>query len=256
MPGLIDSHWHMWNSLLRNAAPTAQGTTFFKTLAPLSAKFTPALSSMGVRLSLAEAINAGITTVNNWAHNVRGPAFADAEVRALEESGVRARFWYGYPQDMAATGKMDFKDVQRLKRMLSTSSRVDLGLAIRGPERTEADVWEEEFAFAKAENLPISTHIAVTREAQKKRAVRQLADRGLLNSSVQLVHATHVDAEDLQLIAKSGATVSLTPLTEMRVGYGLAPVMALHEAKIPSVWASTRWCCPAMPTRSWSCRRH
>jgi cytosine/adenosine deaminase-related metal-dependent hydrolase len=233
MPGLIDSHWHMWNSLLRNAAPTAQGTTFFKTLAPLSARFTPALSSMGVRLSLAEAINAGITTVNNWAHNVRGPAFADAEVRALEESGVRARFWYGYPQDMAATGKMDFKDIQRLKRMLSTSSRVDLGLAIRGPERTEATLWEEEFAFAKAENLPISTHIAVTREAQKKRAVRQLAERGLLNSSVQLVHATHVDAEDLQLIAKSGATVSLTPLTEMRVGYGLAPVMALHEAKIP-----------------------
>lgn len=233
MPGLVDSHWHMWNSVLRNAAPTEQGKTFFKTLAPLSAKFTAQLSYTGVRLSLAEAINAGITTVNNWAHNIRGPAFADAEVRALAESGLRARFWYGYPQDMAATAKMDFKDIQRLKAQLAKSSRIDLGLAVRGPERTEANIWEEEFAFAKAENLPISTHISVTRDAQKKKAVRQLAERESLNSTVQLVHATHVDAEDLRLIATSGATVSLTPLTEMRVGYGLAQVMALHEAKIP-----------------------
>lgn len=233
MPGLIDSHWHMWNSVLRNAAPTGQGKTFFKTLAPLSAKFSPQLSRTGVRLSLAEAVNSGITTVNNWAHNIRGPAFADAEVSALMESGLRARFWYGYPQDMAATAKMDFKDIQRLKAQLSGSSRIDLGLAIRGPERTGAGVWEEEFAFAKGQDLPISTHIAVTREAQKKKAVRQLSERKLLGSNVQLVHATHVDAEDLRLIAESGASVSLTPLTEMRVGYGLAQVMALHEAKIP-----------------------
>lgn len=233
IPGLIDSHWHMWNSVLRNAAPTEKGDTFFKTLAPVSARFTPQLSYTGVRLSLAEAINAGITTVNNWAHNIRGPAFADAEVRALQESGLGARLWYGYPQDADATRKMDFTDIKRLKGQLQFSSRIDLGLAIRGPERTEAAVWEEEFTFATAQGLPVSTHISVTRKAQQKKAVAQLHDRGLLNSNVQLVHATHVDAEDLHNIARSGATVSLTPLTEMRVGYGLAPVMALHKAGIP-----------------------
>jgi len=234
IPGLVDSHWHMWNSILRNAAPTPEGGTFFKIISALSGRFTPELSYMGVRLSLSESANAGITTVNNWAHNIRGPAFADAELRALRESGLRARFWYGYPQDIAATNKMDFADIERLQGLLGdNSSRLDLGIAIRGPERTDAKIWEEEFLFAKAHHLPLSTHIAVTRKAQQQRAVRQLGQRGLLSPDVQLVHATHVDAEDIRMIADSGATVSLTPLTEMRVGYGLAPLMALHVANIP-----------------------
>lgn len=234
IPGLVDSHWHMWNSILRNAAPTPEGGTFFKVISALSGRFTPELSYTGVRLSLCESINAGITTVNNWAHNIRGPAFADAELRALRESGLRARFWYGYPQDLASTDKMDFADIERLQRQLGgKSSRLDLGIAIRGPERTDAKIWEQEFHFAKAHKLPVSTHIAVTRKAQQQKAVLQLGQRGLLSPQIQLVHATHVDAEDLRMIADSGATVSLTPLTEMRVGYGLAPVMDLHTANIP-----------------------
>jgi 5-methylthioadenosine/S-adenosylhomocysteine deaminase len=234
IPGLVDSHWHMWNSILRNAAPTPAGGTFFKVISALSSRFTPELSYAGVRLGLSESINAGITTVNNWAHNIRGPAFADAELRALRESGLRARFWYGYPQDIAPTQNMDFADIERLQGLLGgKSSRLDLGIAIRGPERTAAKIWEEEFRFAKAHNLPVSTHVAVTRKAQQQKAVRQLGQRGLLNAHVQLVHATHVDSEDIRMIADSGATVSLTPLTEMRVGYGLAPVMDLHAANIP-----------------------
>lgn len=235
IPGLVDAHWHLWNSFMRNSAPTPGGQAFFKSQTGISSRFTPHLTDIGVRLGLAQAIEAGITTVNSWAHNIREPAFADAEVQALAASGLRGRLWYGYPQDLAATENMDFKDIQRMQALLQAPlfNRLDLGVAIRGPERTAADIWEREFAFAKAQSLPVSTHISVTVETQKKKAVQQLAQRGLLNANVQLVHATHVDAEDLRSIAQSGASVCLTPLTEMRVGYGLPPVAALYKAKIP-----------------------
>ncbi|MBD1551170.1 amidohydrolase family protein [Pseudomonas typographi] len=235
IPGLVDGHWHLWNSFLRNSAPLPHGNTFFKNQLAVSQRFTPALSALGVQLGLAEAVNAGITTVNNWAHNLRSPAFAEAELQAMADSGLRARLWYGYAQDLAANGHMDFDAIERLQAQWRGAAvhRLDLGLAIRGPERTEPPIWEQEFAFAASHGLPISTHIAVTAQAQQKKAVRQLAERGLLAPSVQLVHATHVDAEDLQSIARSGASVCLTPLSEMRVGYGLAPVMALHKANIP-----------------------
>jgi cytosine/adenosine deaminase-related metal-dependent hydrolase len=233
IPGLVDAHWHLWNSFLRSSSPAPQGQPFFKAQLAVSKHFTPELSALGVRLGLAEAINSGITTVNNWAHNLRTPAFAQAELQAMLDSGLRGRFWYGYAQDLAATAPVDYADILRVQAQLKGSSRFDLGLAIRGPERTEVTIWEPEFAFAKAHGLPISTHIAVTSQMQQKKAVQQLAKKGVLNPSVQLVHATHADAEDLRSIARSGASVCLTPLTEMRVGYGLAPVAALHEAKIP-----------------------
>ena len=233
IPGLVDAHWHLWNSFLRSSSPAPQGQPFFKSQLAVSKHFTPELSALGVRLGLAEAINSGITTVNNWAHNLRTPAFAQAELQAMLDSGLRGRFWYGYAQDLAANAPVDYADILRVQAQLKGSSRFDLGMAIRGPERTEAAIWEPEFAFAKAHGLPISTHIAVTPQMQQKKAVQQLAKKGVLNPSVQLVHATHADAEDLRSIARSGASVCLTPLTEMRVGYGLAPVAALHEAKIP-----------------------
>ena len=233
IPGLVDSHWHLWNSFLRNSSPLPHGTPFFKQQIAVSKRFTPALNALGVRLGLAEALNAGITTVNNWAHNVRGPAFADAELQAMAASGLRTRLWYGYPQDLAGTAPMDFKDIERVRTQLGSSPRLDLGIAIRGPERSPAPIWLQEFAFAKSHGLPISTHIAVTAKAKQQQAIRQLAERGVLNASVHLIHATHADAEDVQRIAHSGATLCFTPLSEMRVGYGLAPVTAMHAANIP-----------------------
>jgi 5-methylthioadenosine/S-adenosylhomocysteine deaminase len=235
IPGLIDTHWHLWNTFLRNSAPTPQGGTFFKSQLATSPRFTPQLSSLGVRLGLAEATHAGITTVSNWSHNLRNPAFAQAELKAMADSGLRTRLWYGYAQDLAPTAKMDFADIQRVQAQINASpgARIDLGVAVRGPERTGPQVWKEEFAFARDQRLPISTHIAVTRKTQGQKALQQLVREGVLNASVQLVHATHVDDEDIQSIAASGASVCLTPLTEMRVGYGLAPVAPLHQAKIP-----------------------
>nr|WP_256737663.1 amidohydrolase family protein [Pseudomonas sp. dw_358] len=232
IPGLVDAHWHLWNSALRNRSPAPQGPPFFKWQLAISPQFTPARSALGVRMGLAQAVNAGITTINNWAHNLRGPAWADAELQAMRSSGLRGRLWYGYPQDLAAGAPMDFADILRVQQHLDGGA-FDLGLAIRGPERTAPAIWQPEFAFARDHGLPISTHIAVTAAMQKKKAIEQLAHQQLLDASVQLVHCTHADADDLQRIAHSGASVCITPLSEMRVGYGLAPVAALHRANVP-----------------------
>jgi 5-methylthioadenosine/S-adenosylhomocysteine deaminase len=50
----------------------------------------------GTRLAAAEAADAGITTVHDWSHNIRGRQQAEEGLRALAESGLRARFSYGY----------------------------------------------------------------------------------------------------------------------------------------------------------------
>ncbi|MDB5532067.1 MAG: cytosine deaminase-like metal-dependent hydrolase, partial [Hyphomicrobiales bacterium] len=69
IPGLIDTHWHMWGSVARNMAGEDAKTGYFLFARAVGDVFTPEDNARGVRLSLAEAINSGITTVHNWAHN-------------------------------------------------------------------------------------------------------------------------------------------------------------------------------------------
>ncbi|GGW76912.1 hypothetical protein GCM10010350_72540 [Streptomyces galilaeus] len=49
----------------------------------------------GVLWGAVQAINAGVTTVADWAHNLRSEADIDANVRALHDSGIRARLHFG-----------------------------------------------------------------------------------------------------------------------------------------------------------------
>jgi cytosine/adenosine deaminase-related metal-dependent hydrolase len=89
MPGMVDTHWHLWNTTLRNMQRA--GKEYFPVKAAFVEHFTPQDHYRANRLALAEAVNAGITTVTNFSHNVRSPAHADAELRAMQESGIRGR---------------------------------------------------------------------------------------------------------------------------------------------------------------------
>ena len=57
--------------------------------------------------------------VHNWAHNVRSPAHADAEIAAMRDMGIRGRFAYGTPQGGANEQPMDLADLARVKRELA-----------------------------------------------------------------------------------------------------------------------------------------
>ena len=102
-PGLVDTHWHMWNTLLRSMSggmPGEDGPAgYFPVTVRLGRAFTDDDIYQGTLLAGAEAINSGITTVHDWCHNVRSPAHAEAGLRALADSGLRARFSYGYSAD-------------------------------------------------------------------------------------------------------------------------------------------------------------
>jgi cytosine/adenosine deaminase-related metal-dependent hydrolase len=92
MPGFIDTHWHLWTSMFRpfiRADVNAVG--YFPVSNRLGVLMTPEDSYRSVRLGIAEALSAGVTTVHNWAHNVRSPDHADAELSAMRDTGIRGR---------------------------------------------------------------------------------------------------------------------------------------------------------------------
>ena len=83
MPGLVETHWHMWNTIFRSFAGDRQEEGYFPTVARFGQQMTPDDIFQSTRLSAAEAINSGMTFVHSWCHNVRSTAHAEADIRAL-----------------------------------------------------------------------------------------------------------------------------------------------------------------------------
>ena len=69
MPGFVDTHWHIWNTIQKNML--SKGVEYFPLKAALVQHYTVEDFYNSNRLAYAEAINAGITTVHNFSQNTR-----------------------------------------------------------------------------------------------------------------------------------------------------------------------------------------
>lgn len=236
LPGFVDTHWHMWNTLLRSMAGDKRELGYFPTVATLGKLFTPDDMYQGTRLAAVEAIYSGFTFVHDWCHNIRRPDFAAANLKALGESGLRGRFSYGTPQAHPPTETIDLADLERLRRGWKSSGEglLDLGLAWRGmgaaPAVIPPEVYRKEFDAARAAGLPISVHVANLRS--RAGAVDALAKANLLGKDVQLIHAIWITPEEIQAIAAAGSCVSLSPYTELRIGFGFPQTGELLAAGV------------------------
>ena len=232
IPGLIDTHWHMWGSVARNMAGDDPKTGYFLFARAVGGVFTPEDNARGVRLSLAEAIHGGVTTVHNWSHNLPKPEFADAELAAHREFGARALFGYGYAGVAMVDQPINIADLDRVKREWIDPSEglTTLGICPRGPESNNLDICRREWEAARKLGARISVHMGTNADKAKQReGVKALAGAGLLGPDVILVHDTNTSDEDIDTVAKAGAFVSMSPYTELRTGFGISPVLRMLD---------------------------
>lgn len=236
-PGLVDTHWHLWNTLLRSMAAQASG--YFRLSAGLGRAFTPGDVYLGTLLACAEALSSGITTVHDWCHNVRSPAHAEAGLRALTEAGLRFRYSYGCPAGHPPGEPMDLAGLRALHRGWdSRGGLASLGLAWRGPgghggplPPVPEAVCRAEIGTAQALGLPVTVHVSGPRAAAGQ--VTTLARAGLLGPGLQVVHANSVTAAEIALLAETGTAVTVSPYSELLIGYGLPRTDEFLAAGIP-----------------------
>src|SRR5437899_7099872 len=95
MPGMIDTHRHMWQTAMRGyGADWTLSQYFVWYYLQWGKSFRPADVYAGNLLSAIEAIDAGVTTTVDWSHGLQTTEHADAAVDALEE--VPGRFILAY----------------------------------------------------------------------------------------------------------------------------------------------------------------
>jgi 5-methylthioadenosine/S-adenosylhomocysteine deaminase len=235
LPGLIDTHWHLWTALHRSMANSSPTNGYFALNVRLGTQFRPGDIYQGARLALAEALNAGITTVHDWSHNIRGPEYADANLRAHQEVGLRGRFSYGTPQGHPATAPLDIADLERVNREWFQSGRLELvhlGVAGRPPGVASDDVARVEWEAAQRLGLPVSYHANSNRAQGALANVQRLADAGMLGPRTQVIHALFTTAAERQALATTGTAVSVSPWSELLIGYGVTTVKDLIDAGV------------------------
>jgi cytosine/adenosine deaminase-related metal-dependent hydrolase len=221
MPGIVDTHWHLWTSLFRpfvRADMPALG--YFPVSNRLGQIMTPEDSYRAGILGLAEALSAGCTTVHNWAHNVRSPEHGDAELSAMRDSGARGRFAYGPAQGMPDDQPMDFAGIARVQKdwmpndgllTMGICSRNVGAMSIGGAARgvLTIDQTRRDWDAARKLGLPITLHTS------GPSPITQLEQAGLLgNNDLQLIHPLLTTAEERAMLAKHGVSYAIAPIGE------------------------------------------
>ena len=222
MPGFVDTHWHLWTSLFRPFVRADVNTLgYFPVSNRLGQLFTPEDSYRSVMLGIAEALSAGVTTVHNWAHNVRSPDHADAELSAMRDAGIRGRFAYGPAQGMPDDQPMDMAGVARVKRdwmpgdgllTLGICSRNIGAMSIGGATRgtLTIDMAKRDWGGARALGLPITLHTS------GPSPIKLLEEAGLLGPDVQLIHPLLTTPEERAILKARGVSYAMAPVGEAR----------------------------------------
>ncbi len=227
LPGLVETHWHLWSSLLRSLSGDRAEHGYFPTSRTVGTFYTAKDMYAAARLAAAEAVHSGITFLHDWCHNVRGPEYAEESLRGLTEAGIRARFSYGSPTGASNDAPIDLADLARLHSRwasYSSSGLLTLGLAWRGAA-SEASL--RDHARATELGLPISVHANNFKASAG--GIAALAQRKLLDERTQVIHAIWCTPEEIRALAESRASVSLSPYTELRIGFGM-PIAADFRA--------------------------
>jgi 5-methylthioadenosine/S-adenosylhomocysteine deaminase len=226
LPGMVDTHWHMWNTLLRSFGGEQAADGYFPRVSAYGQAMTPDDMYQGTRLAAAEAVHSGITTIHDYCHNVQSREHAEGGIRALRESGLRGRWSYGWAQGYPDSKLIDLPTLQAIHAdwaELSGEGLLSMGLGWRGMFRPSGplppEIYRREFDAARELQIPLSVHVGSADSATGQ--VAALGRQKLLGPDVQLVHALSATAAELKMVADAGSVVSLSPKTEMRIGYGL-----------------------------------
>ena len=247
MPGMVDTHRHMWQTAMRGYGADWTLTQYFVwNYLQWGKSFRPQDIYAGNLLSAIEAIDAGVTTTVDWSHNLQTIDHAEAAADALAE--VPGRFVLAYGNIQAApwewSATPEFRDF--VARRFAGGGTDMLGFQMAFDVPPAAPEFPEKAAFEVARELdvPVTTHAGVWKVTTDD-GIRLMHDHGFMNERSIYVHAASLSADSYHRIAATGGWASMSTESEQSAGQGYPPTWKLREHGIgvslsmdTSVWWS------------------
>lgn len=248
MPGLVNAHLHTWQTGLRGiAANWGHGGYFRHIHADMATRYGPEDNYLGNLLGALAQLDAGVTTLLDYCHNVTSLEQAERSIDALEESGIRAVFALGagkLPPAREAAEPFEQRvnpreRVERIRRgrLAAEDARVTMMLGIAGPHWATLEATRINLRLARELGLRSSSH-ATKRpaEAIAVEGYRALLAEGLIGPDHNIVHGNYLGDDELRLLLEAGVSTTATVQTELR-GYAVEPIVrrVVEMGFVPSI---------------------
>jgi cytosine/adenosine deaminase-related metal-dependent hydrolase len=243
MPGMIDTHRHMWQTAMRAYGADWTLTQYFVWYYLEHGKtFRPEDIYAGNLTSAWESLEAGVTTTVDWSHGLQSVDHAEAAVDALR--AVPGRFILAYGNIQAGPWEWTADPaVRAFLERLRDDDQLGLQLAF---DVTGDPSFPERAAFevARELGLAVTTHAGVW-GATNDDGIRLMHENGFMTPQNIYVHAATLTEDSYQRIAATGGSVSVSTESEQSAGQGYPPTWQVRKYGIPvslsqdtSVWWS------------------
>lgn len=244
MPGFVDTHRHLWQTGTRGDSMDQVFLDLTKSQRPrIAAHYTPEDVYDCVLAGAADALDRGVTTVLDWCHIINTPDHAEADIRALRDSGIRALFAYGSsmaPRPNDSEGVMEAGDMwqhaRQVRRQLfaDPEDRLTFALALPGPEATTMEITAADIAVGRELGVPMSMHVGTPegRPSSSDQSIKKLAEAGMLGADMNFVHCCATTAAEFELLAAAGGTATACPSADMAMGMGTPATGRIRAAGV------------------------
>jgi cytosine/adenosine deaminase-related metal-dependent hydrolase len=256
VPGLINTHHHMYQSLTR-AIPAVQNAELFgwlRGLYPIWAGLTPEMVHVSTQVAMAELLLSGCTTSSDHLYIYPNGVRLDDSIDAAQEIGMRfvatrgsmsvGQSQGGLPPDAVVENEdAILKDTQRVIEKFHDTrhgAMVNVAAAPCSPFSVSRDLMRESASLARSLGARLHTHLAENdhdlaySQAQFGCTPAQYAqDLGWLGPDVWHAHCVKLDNEGISLFAATRTGVAHCPCSNMRLASGIAPVRRMLDAGVP-----------------------
>ena len=258
LPGLINTHHHLCQTLTRACAAAADLELFdwLRTLYPMWARLDEESMHVAALVGMAELLLSGCATTSD--HHYLFPhgqtKLIDAEIAAAGKIGIRfhptrgsmsvGESKGGLPPDSVVQSEDEIlEDCERVIRKYhdpAPGSMLRIGLAPCSPFSVSEELMRQTAEMAARHQVRMHTHLAETRDEQDyclkhfgKRPLDFMADVGWLGHTTWIAHGVHFNSPEVKRLGRARVGVAHCPSSNMRLGSGIAPALALRRAGSP-----------------------
>ena len=230
LPGFVNAHCHAFQRLLRGRASGGDFWAWRDQMIALAETLTVDQIRRVYVDVYRELRGAGYTAVGEF--HYLGLEEARAAAAAAEEAGVAFVCLYacylrgGPPRFRQASVEEYLRQLEALR-----ADGIAVGVAPHSVRACPADALARLGRYAEEENLALHVHadeqpreIEECLEENGVRPIELLASAGCLGPRTTVVHATHADGSELDLLRDAGARICACPTTEANLGDGFLPV--------------------------------
>ncbi len=260
LPGLVNTHHHMYQSLTR-ALPAAQDGELFHWLTnlyPVWANLTPDMIRISTQTAMAELMLSGCTTSSDHLYIYPNGCRLDHSIEAAQEIGMRfhaargamsvGQSQGGLPPDRVVEDEAAIlKDTQRLIETYHDASRYAMQrivVAPCSPFSVSRELMREAAALARSygrsSGISLHTHlaenlndVAYSREQFNMTPAQYAEDCGWVGHDVWHAHCVQLDEAGIKLFGHTRTGVAHCPCSNMRLASGIAPVRKMLDAGVP-----------------------